>query len=110
MTNCTEMRYDDAMEELLGLAKSDVLPPKVIGVLVGIFEHPIKLFCAEPDIRTADGVWTVSATSRLQASNLLVKLVLAARALDWEVIVVAAEQHDAELRDAAESVLSPVAS
>jgi hypothetical protein len=87
------MDYETAMAELLGLAKANVLPPEVIGALARIFEHPVKLFCAEPDVRAADGVWTMSATSRLQASNLLVKLVLAVRAFDWEVVIVAAKQH-----------------
>ena len=93
------MNYDDAMSELLGLAKSQKLPPEVIGVLARIFEHPAKLFCVEPDVRAADSVWTASPTCQLQASELLKKLVFAVRALDWEAVIVAGEQHDAELLD-----------
>lgn len=104
------MNYGDAMAELLGLAQSHVLPPEVIRALARIFEHPAKLFCFEPDVCTAVGVWTAGPACQLQASNLLVKLVLAARALDWEVIIVAAEQHGVELPDTTGLLLPPVAS
>lgn len=93
MTDTIEIGYADAMEELTRLAKSGELPPEVIWALASIFEHPAKLFCVEPDIQLADGVWTASPACRLQASNLLVKLVLAVRALDWKAVIVAAEQH-----------------
>ena len=95
MTDLPEMDYASAMAELFGLAKAEKMPPEVIRVLARIFEHPVKLFCFEPDVCSASGVWTASAACRLQASDLLKKLVLAARALDWEVIIVAGEQHGA---------------
>lgn len=87
------MSYRDAMEELIGLTEAKVIPPEVVRALASIFDHPNKLFCCELESGTASGVSALSSGPRLQASNLLVKLVLAARALDWEVIIVASEQH-----------------
>jgi len=55
----------------------------------------VKLFCVEPDVQLTSGVWAVSPACRLQASNLLKKLLLAVRAFDWERVVVICEDHSA---------------
>ena len=93
MIGLPEMSYREALDELIGKAKTGEIPHEVVRALASVCDHPAKLFCCELESCPASGVGAASALPRLQASNLLVELVLAVRALDWEVIVVAAKQH-----------------
>lgn len=91
MSEC--ILYDDAMEELLARAEAKELPEVVFWALAYFFKTPAKLFCCHLDLDLAGNVRTSGAETRLEASQLLVKLVLAVRALNWEVILVTAKEH-----------------
>ena len=94
MTSAADcMSYRDAMAELVGRAKSGELPEPVVRALAGLFESPQKLFAWNPDPALAGLVGTPNIDAGLQASNLLIKLIQAVRALDWEVVIVTCEQH-----------------
>ena len=95
MADLPEMSYGEAMQELVGHAEANELPIEVTRALTSLFKRPEKLLVWNPDPNLASGVGASNLSFGLQASNLLVKLVLAARALDWEVIIVAGEQHGA---------------
>src|ERR1700730_17228512 len=100
MIDLPEMSCRDAMDELIGKAEAHELPEEVARALARLFKHPEKLFCWEPDVSLTSQVRTTNFSQGLQASNLLVKLVLAVRALDWEIVIVAGKQHGATPLDA----------
>jgi len=85
------MDYETAMSELFGLAQSGKLPEPVFRALLSLLANPAKLLCAELEV--CGTLRTSAPDTRLQASDLLVKLVQAVRTLDWEFVVVAGEQH-----------------
>ena len=87
------MTYRDALEELIVKTKAHEPPEEVVRALACLFERPEKLFCFVPNPNPTVGSGALNVASSLQASNLLVELVLAVRALDWEVVIVASEQH-----------------
>lgn len=89
MTGIIGLLYKDALAELIGRAEAQELPEEVVRALARVFEHPQKLFFWEPNDGLASGISAPNEPVGLQASDLLVKLVLAVRALDWEVVIVA---------------------
>lgn len=93
MSDFPEMSYQAAMRELFGLANSGELPEPVIGALLSLLQRPEKLFTWHPNANLAAGVGASDFGGGLQASDLLVKLVEAARTFDWEVIIIAGKQH-----------------
>src|SRR2546423_1278875 len=98
MTDLPVMTYRAALDELIGKAKAQELTEEVVRALARLFDHPEKLFCWKPDDGLTAQVGAANLSEGLQASDLLVKLVLAVRALDWEVVIVASEQHGHQLQ------------
>jgi hypothetical protein len=92
--------FDATMDELLGHAKAHELPQVVLEGIVAILENPIKLFCWVGEAHPAGGSGTPSPPPSLYASDLLVKLVGAVRAFDWEVVAVILEQARSPLAPA----------
>jgi hypothetical protein len=82
--------YAVAMDELFANLKNQELPKVVHARLALVLENPLKLFCcvghAEPALGTA------RVEPALYASDRLVELVAAAKALDWERTAVLLEQ------------------
>jgi hypothetical protein len=85
--------YRDAMDELFRHLESQELP-KIVHTRLGIaLEKPIKLFCIVGKASPAIGkMRTPQIEPGLYASNLLVKLLVAVRTPDWELVAVLLEQ------------------
>lgn len=75
--------YKAAMDELFVHLEAQKLPKIVHALLGATLENPLKLFCWVGDAESATGANRV--VPGLYASDLLVKLLLAVRALNWEL-------------------------
>ena len=77
--------FRSAMDDLMAEFEANELPEVVSHLVVAVLKKPIKLCCwvGEADLATG--------ASRIEpgfyASDLLVELLLAVRALNWEVVV-----------------------
>jgi hypothetical protein len=81
--------YRDAMDELFRRLPDEL--PKIVHTRLGmVLENPIKLLCFVGNAEPALG--TPRIEPGLYASDRLVELVEATRALDWERIAVLLEQ------------------
>ena len=81
--------YRDAMDELFRCLPNEL--PKIVHTRLGVvLENPIKLLCFVGNTEPAFG--TARIEPGLYASDRLVELVEAARALDWERIAIILEQ------------------
>lgn len=90
MSNLPTLTFDEASEQLLSLCELHKPPHVVLERIVLVYEKPIKIMCLVGDTDPALGAQNVPAG--LYASNLFMKLLTAARALDWERVVVILEQ------------------
>jgi hypothetical protein len=89
--------YTSAMDELFVYLQAQKLP-KVVHARLGIvLEKPVKLFClvGEPHPASYGLISTPHIEPGFYASDLLIKLVAAARALDWKLVAILLEHADA---------------
>lgn len=84
--------FKDALAQLLAECEAAELPEVIPNLIVAVLQKPLKLFCAVGEVSPADRVDTVYLQPGLYASDLFVKLLAAARALQWEVVIVILEQ------------------
>ena len=82
--------YEKMMDELFRHLEPHELPKIVHTRLRLVLENPVKLFCLVGDADAAFGAPRIQPG--LYASNRLVELVEAARALDWKQVAILLEQ------------------
>lgn len=88
----TNPTLKDALSELFTKCEANEPPKIVTDLIIAVLQKPLKLFCAVGEISPADRIGTPYLEPGLYASDLFVKLLAAARALDWEVVIVILEQ------------------
>jgi hypothetical protein len=82
-------RFETAMDELLQHVELNKPPQVVRERFIVVLQKPLKLFCWVGNAGAALGADRIEPG--LYASDLLVKLLEAVRALDWETVVVILE-------------------
>jgi hypothetical protein len=82
--------FEDTLATLWTCSEALELPEIVHQGVIRVLENPGKLFCLVGHAETAVGADAPKAG--LYASDLFVKLIVALRALDWEVVVILLEQ------------------
>lgn len=98
--------YTKAMDELFVHLEAHKLPKIVHALLGATLQNPINLMCLVGNAELAAGTPRVEAG--LYASDLLMKLLVAVRALDWELIAnVLAHAVSLSSSDDGESEVTP---
>jgi hypothetical protein len=82
--------FSDALSALFRDCEAYKPPQIILERIVGALEHPIKLFCWVGDTNAAVGA--TRPVPGFYASDLLVELMEAVRALDWEIVGILLEQ------------------
>jgi hypothetical protein len=80
--------YNDLMFELGRRIRAQEVPREVIEAAARLAEHPEKLLYLVPEMDAAPGTGTPDLAPGLHPSDLLIELVAAARAAQWERFIV----------------------
>lgn len=90
MSELENILFYNALDELLADCEALKAPQVIIQGIVTVLENPVKLLCWVGDVDPAFG--TARCSPGLYSSDLLIKLMQAVRALNWEVVSVILEQ------------------
>jgi hypothetical protein len=84
--------FKAAMDQLLAIWETEEPPEVCRQFIIPVLQQTTKLFCWVGNAQTADGVRATGVEAGFYASDLLVKLLSASIALDWEVVAILLEQ------------------